>query len=49
MTPFDQAQMLLRKAAQDEALLDSILEDETVGAEIFGYHCQQAAEKLLKA
>ncbi len=49
MTPFDQAQMLLRKAAQDEALLDSILEDETVDAEIFGFHCQQAAEKLLKA
>lgn len=49
MTPLDQAQMLLRKAAQDEALLDSILEDETVSAEIFGYHCQQAAEKLLKA
>jgi HEPN domain-containing protein len=41
--------MLLRKAAQDEALLDSILEDKTVSAEIFGYHCQQAAEKLLKA
>lgn len=38
MTPLDQAQMLLRKAAQDEALLDSILEDETVSAEIFGYH-----------
>ena len=41
--------MLLRKAGQDEALLDSILEDESVSAEIFGYHCQQAAEKLLKA
>jgi hypothetical protein len=27
MTPLDQAQMLLRKAAQDEALLDSVLED----------------------
>jgi HEPN domain-containing protein len=41
--------MLLRKAAQDEALLDSILEDKAVSGEIFGYHCQQAAEKLLKA
>ena len=49
MTPFDQAQMLLRKAAQDEGLLDAILEDKTVSTEIFGYHCQQAAEKLLKA
>ena len=36
MTPLDQAQMLLCKAAQDEALLDSILEDKTVSAEIFG-------------
>jgi len=41
--------MLLRKAAQDEALLDSVQEDTSVSAEIFGYHCQQAAEKLLKA
>jgi HEPN domain-containing protein len=49
MTPVEQAQMLLRKAAQDEALLDSVLEDTTVSEEIFGYHCQQAAEKLLKA
>jgi HEPN domain-containing protein len=49
MTPLDQAQMLLRKAAQDEARLDSILEDKAVSAEIFGYHCQQALEKLLKA
>jgi len=49
MTPLDHAQMLLRKAAQDEALLDAHLEDETMSAEIFGFHSQQAVEKLLKA
>ncbi len=47
MTPLDQAHTLLGKAAQDEALLDSIVEDKTVSTEIFGYHCQQAGEAEL--
>jgi HEPN domain-containing protein len=45
----EQAMLLLRKAAQDEALLDAVLESELVSDEVFGFHCQQAAEKLLKA
>jgi HEPN domain-containing protein len=40
---------LLRKAAQDEALLDEVLTSDKVSDEIIGFHCQQAAEKILKA
>jgi HEPN domain-containing protein len=39
---------LLRKAAQDEYLLDQMLSDPRAPAEAFGFHAQQAAEKLLK-
>ena len=49
MTPLDHSQMLLQKAAQDEALLQAHLEDEAMSAELFGFHAQQAIEKLLKA
>jgi HEPN domain-containing protein len=45
----DQARLYLRKAASDERLLDAVLTDTTVGDDVFGFHCQQAAEKLLKA
>jgi HEPN domain-containing protein len=45
----EQALLLLRKAAQDEALLDQVLVSEQVSDEIIGFHCQQAAEKILKA
>jgi HEPN domain-containing protein len=45
----EQALLLLRKAAQDEALLDAVIDSAAVSDEIFGFHCQQAAEKLLKA
>ena len=45
----EQALLLLRKAAQDEALLDEVLASDRVGDEIIGFHCQQAAEKILKA
>jgi HEPN domain-containing protein len=41
--------LFLRKAAQDEALLDAVLESDKVGDEVIGFHCQQAAEKMLKA
>jgi HEPN domain-containing protein len=49
MKQHEQALLLLRKAAQDEALLDEILDSDKVSDEIVGFHCQQAAEKLLKA
>lgn len=45
----EQALLLLRKAAQDEALLDAVLTSDQVSDEIVGFHCQQAAEKMLKA
>jgi len=45
----EQALLLLHKAAQDEALLDQVLTSDQVSDEIIGFHCQQAAEKILKA
>ena len=44
-----QSEVLLAKAEQDEYLLDKILNDPNAPWEIFGFHAQQAAEKLLKA
>jgi HEPN domain-containing protein len=49
MRQHEQAMLLVKKAADDEALLDEILLSSQVSDEIFGFHCQQAAEKLLKA
>ena len=45
----EQAQLFLRKAASDEAALDAVIDAPEVTDDIFGFHCQQAAEKLLKA
>jgi len=42
-------QLLLRKAAHDEYLLDLMLREPDSPAEAFGFHAQQAVEKLLKA
>ena len=41
--------LLLDKAAQDEYVLDKLLSDPDAPVEVFGFHAQQAAEKLLKA
>jgi HEPN domain-containing protein len=49
MRQHEQAILLVKKAADDEALLAEILSSSHVSDEIFGFHCQQAAEKLLKA
>ena len=49
MRQHEQALLLVKKAADDEALLATILSSEQVSDEIFGFHCQQAAEKLFKA
>lgn len=43
------AERLFKKAEEDEALLDEVLDSTRVSDEVFGFHCQQAAEKLLKA
>jgi len=45
----EQALLFLRKAAQDEALLDAVLANDDVSDEVIGFHSQQAAEKMLKA
>ena len=45
----EQGLLFPRKAAQDESLLDAVLESGTVCDEVIGFHCQQAAEKMLKA
>src|SRR5258705_13962928 len=49
MSPREQSEMLLRKAAADEALVHKVLGDSEIADEVVGYHCQQAVEKLLKA
>lgn len=49
MKQHDLALRFLIKAAQDEHLVDTLATDRTVADEILGFHCQQAAEKLLKA
>ncbi len=49
MTPFDLARRLVAKADQDLALFVHVLGAEEVADEVIGFHCQQAAEKLLKS
>jgi HEPN domain-containing protein len=49
MKQLEQARRFLAKAAEDEALLDAVLAKPEVSDSIFGFHAQQAAEKLLKA
>ncbi len=43
------ARALLAKARQDEYVLQRFLTDTAAADEIFGFHAQQAVEKLLKA
>jgi HEPN domain-containing protein len=49
MKQLEQARKFFAKAAEDEALLDAVLAKPEVSDSIFGFHAQQAAEKLLKA
>ena len=49
MSPLEQSEMLLRKAAAEEVLVEKVLEESAIADELIGYHCQQAVEKLLKA
>lgn len=49
MTTSEQALLLLRKASQDRAVLEKLVDDPEISDETLGYHAQQAAEKLLKA
>jgi len=47
--PPDRHDVLLRKARQDELVLERLLSDSDVDDDTLGFHAQQAAEKLLKA
>ena len=50
MRPRSASEVLLAKAAEDEAVLDAAtLAGAKISDEIFGFHAQQAVEKLLKA
>ncbi len=49
MKQHEQAKLLLDKGRQDEALVDEVLASTQVSDDIVGFHCQQAAEKFLKA
>lgn len=49
MAQHEQAILLFGKACQDEALVEEVLTSQKVSDEIVGFHCQQAAEKFLKA
>jgi HEPN domain-containing protein len=49
MKRHEQAKLLLSKGRQDEALVEEVLASSHVSDEIVGFHCQQAAEKYLKA
>ena len=44
-----QAKIFLKKAKEDQILVEEVINSERVSDEIIGYHCQQATEKLLKA
>ena len=43
------AELLLRKAAQDEYAIHKLIDDPDAPDEIIGFHAQQAVEKMLKA
>ena len=45
----EQVALLLSKAADDEYVLDRLLDDEDAPDAVYGFHAQQATEKLLKA
>ena len=49
MAASDEARRLLAKAAEDEYVLDRLLDDALAPDSMVGFHAQQAAEKLLKA
>ena len=49
MKQLEQARIFLGKARQDEVAVNELKGSSSVADEIVGFHCQQAAEKLLKA
>lgn len=49
MTPAEQARLLLHTAAQEQAVLQKLIDHPEIEATTLGFHAQQAAEKLLNA
>ena len=49
MMQHEQAVLLFGKACEDLTLVEEVCTSPNVSDEIVGFHCQQAAEKLLKA
>jgi HEPN domain-containing protein len=49
MPPEPHVELWLAKAAQDEWVVERLINDPETPDEILGFHAQQAAEKLLKA
>ncbi|MFA6291540.1 MAG: HEPN domain-containing protein [Victivallales bacterium] len=49
MTPSELACLFIRKGVQDEDAVSALLENRDIADEIVGFHCQQAAEKYMKA
>ena len=49
MASLEAARLLLAKARQDEYVLEQFAGNPAAADETFGFHAQQAAEKLLKA
>ena len=49
MPPRDLADLLLRKADQDVYVLEKLVSDADAPLEVFGFHAQQATEKMIKA
>ena len=45
----EHSRLLLRKAAQDEFVLEKLAPDAQAPDEVIGFHAQQAVEKMLKA
>ena len=49
MTPAEHAQLLLDKAGEDIHVLAALRDDAAASDAIWGFHAQQAVEKLLKS
>jgi hypothetical protein len=49
MAASDEARRLLVKVGEDEYVLDRLVNDDQAPESMFGFHAQQAVEKLLKA
>ncbi len=46
---FQEIDKLLRKSKEDEAVLTMSINDQKISDSIFGFHAQQAVEKMFKA